>query len=125
MASATDLNRGNYFLLNNEPVMVTRKEVVAYGTHSHTKLKIFYKSIEGGGEKSITLAHGDKVEILQILRKSGQVISKAGNKVQIMDIKSFETIDVDINPELLPEINEGDEIIYIDYNNNYKILEKK
>ncbi len=125
MASASDLNRGSYFMLNNEPVQVTRKEVVAYGTHSHTKLKIYYKSIEGGGDKTLTMAHGDKVEILDIIKKTGQIISKASNKAQIMDMKSFETIDAEATPEIITMINEGDEVIYIEFNGMNKILEKK
>ena len=76
MAVATDLEKGKWFLVNNEPVRVTRKEVVAVGTHSHTKLKIFFQGLAAKGEKSITLGHTDKVELLDITRKHGQVISK-------------------------------------------------
>ena len=54
MAVATDLEKGKWFLVNNEPVRVTRKEVVAVGTHSHTKLKIFFQGLAAKGEKSIT-----------------------------------------------------------------------
>ena len=71
------------------------------------------------------MAHGDKVEILDIIKKTGQIISKASNKAQIMDMKSFETIDAEATPEIITMINEGDEVIYIEFNGMNKILEKK
>lgn len=125
MASATELSKGTYFLVGNEPVSVTRKEVVAYGTHSHSKLKIFYKALEGGGERSITLGHGDKVDILDIIRKTGQVIAKLSNQVQIMDSKSYETIEATAEPELFNNLNENDEVIFVVFNGVYRVLEKK
>lgn len=125
MPSATELSKGSYFLVGNEPVVVTRKEVVAYGTHSHSKLKIYYKALEGSGEKSITLGHGDKVEILDIIRKTAQVISKINDKVQIMDMKSYETFDATASSEILESLNENDEVIYVELNGSCKILEKR
>ena len=125
MPSASELTKGSYILVSNEPVVVTRKEVVAYGTHSHSKLKIFYKPMEGGGEKSITLGHGDKVEILDIIRKTGQVIAKLPDKMQIMDSKSYETFDATANIELFNSISENDEVIFVDFNGVVRVLEKR
>ena len=125
MATATELKKGMYFLLNNQLVRVTKKEIVVYGTHSHSKLKIFYTDVKGSGEKFVNMKHEDKIEILDIIRKTGQVISKTDNSVQIMDMQSYETFDVSIDQELLDELNENDEVIFINFNNNYQILEKK
>ena len=57
MALAHELDRGKYFMHNNEIFQVNRKEVVAYGTHSHTKLKLHIQALSGGGEKLINLSH--------------------------------------------------------------------
>ncbi len=76
MPTASELERGNYFIYNGEPVRVLRKELVAYGTHSHSKLKIFFQGLRDKGERFANLQHTDKVETLQIIRKLGQVISK-------------------------------------------------
>ena len=125
MPTASELERGNYFLVNSEPVRVTRKEVVAFGTHSHSKLKIFYQPLNGGGEKTITLQHADKVEIVEIIRKLGQVISKGNNKVQIMDMVSYETLDATAPSEISNGLNEGDQVTFIDLKGDVKILEKR
>lgn len=125
MPTASELEKGNYFFVNNEPVRVTRKEVVAFGTHSHSKLKIFYQPLNGGGEKTVTLQHADKVETVEIIRKLGQVISKTDSKVQIMDMVSYETLDANAASDILNELNEGDQVTFIDLKGNVKIIEKR
>ena len=125
MTTASELERGNYFIVNNEPVRVMRKEVVAFGTHSHSKLKIFYQPLNGGGEKSVTLQHADKVDVVEIIRKLGQVISKTSSKVQVMDAVSYETLDANLPPELLNDVNEGDNVTFIELNGKVEILDKR
>ncbi|MBI2541576.1 hypothetical protein HYV80_02610 [Candidatus Woesearchaeota archaeon] len=125
MPTASELEKGSYFIVNGEPVRVTRKEVVAFGTHSHSKLKIFYQPLSGGGEKSITLQHADKVDVVEIIRKLGQVISKTGGKAQIMDMVSYETLDASAASDIFNSLNEGDQVTFIDLKGDVKIIEKR
>lgn len=125
MTEAKELKPGNYIKLNNEILKVVRKEVVAYGTHSHSKTKLFVQGLFSKGEKSINLNHHDNVELVEIIRKEGQVIAKMPNKVQIMDSVSYETVDVDADDELLNEINEGDTVTFINFEGKAKVIEKR
>ncbi len=125
MSSASELKRGSYFIHNGKPVCVVRKEIVVYGTHSHSKLKIFIRGLNKRGESSINLHHTDKVEMVDIVRKTGQIISKTNDKVQIMDTVSYETLDASAPEEILSELNEGDQVIFIDFEGNTQIIEKK
>lgn len=125
MAEASELEKGSYFDYNGEVFKVIRKEIVAVGTHSHSKLKLFIQPLQGAGQRSIILAHGDKVEILDIVRKTAQVISKSSDKIQIMDAHTYETLDAEAEKELFEELQEGDEVTFIDLNGQIKILEKR
>jgi translation initiation factor 5A len=125
MASASELKKGSYFIHNGEPVCVVRKEIVVYGTHSHSKLKLFIQGLNKKGERSINMHHTDKVEIVDITRKTGQVISKADNSLQIMDDVSYETLDATVPEELLDKLNEGDNVIFIEFKGNIQIIGKK
>ncbi|MDP7244374.1 MAG: hypothetical protein QF568_03440 [Flavobacteriales bacterium] len=125
MSSASELKKGSYFIYNGEPVCVVRKEIVVYGTHSHSKLKLFIQGLNKKGERSINMHHTDKVEITDITRKTGQIISKADNSLQIMDEVSYETLDASAPKELLDELNEGDSVIFIEFKGNIQIIEKK
>lgn len=125
MPTASELKKGDYFKHNNEILRLIRKEVVVFGTHSHSKLKLYVQALDKKGEKAINFHHTDKVEILDIVKKSGQVISKLQNKVQIMDSVSYETLNAEIPEELANEIKEGDEVTFIDLDGKIKILEKR
>lgn len=125
MAEAKELQKGFWIVHENQLFQVKRKELVAYGTHSHSKTKLFLQPLQGKGEKILTLMHHDKVETVDIIKKTGQVISKQQNKVQIMDPVSYETLNADVDEELINSINEGDEVIFIDHKGMIKVLERK
>ena len=125
MAIASDLEKGNYFIYNGEPVRVVRKEVVSVGTHSHTKLKFYIQGLREKGERTVILQHSDRVDKIDIMRKQGKVISKAGNKVQIMDSITYETLDSTLPPELANDINEGDYVTFVELNGKVEILDKR
>ena len=125
MASASDLEKGNYFIHNGEPVRVTRKEVVAVGTHSHTKLKIFFQGITDKGEKTVNFGHTDKVEIVDIKRKLGQMVSISGSNGQIMDMVTFEMLDAIIPLEFQDKVKEKDQITFIELNGKAQIVDTR
>ena len=126
MTEAKDLRKGSCIFYNNELLRVTRKEVAAVGTHSHSKTKLFVQGLlQGGSERSFNLNHHDIIEEVDIIRKEASVISKLPDKVQIMDTHSYETIDAEIDSVLLSEINEGDMVTFIQFKGMTKVLEKR
>ena len=125
MPTAQELERGNYFIYNNEPVRVLRREVIVVGTHSHSKLKFYIQGLNEKGERSVTFHHTDKVEIVDIIRKLGQIISKTGNKAQVMDMVTYETLDATATSEVLNGLNEGDKVTFVELSGNVQIIEKR
>ena len=125
MPIASELEKGNYFIYNGEPVRVVRKEVISVGTHSHTKLKFYIQGLREKGERTAILQHSDRVDKIDIMRKQGQIISKSISKVQIMDSVTYETLDSNIPQELADEINEGDYVTFVDLNGKVEILDKR
>ncbi len=125
MSIASELERGAYFIYNGEPVRVLRKEVIVVGTHSHSKLKFFIQGLNEKGERSVNFHHTDKIEIVDIIRKLGQIISKINNKIQLMDMVSYETLDANAPAELFEQLNEGDQVTFIEFEGKIQILEKK
>ena len=125
MPTASELERGTYFIYNNEPVKVLRKEVIVVGTHSHSKLKFYIQGLNEKSERSVNFHHTDKVEIVDIVRKLGQIIAKANNKLQIMDMVSYETLDSNASPGLINELNIGDNVTFIELKGSIEIIEKR
>ena len=125
MSQASELQHSNYFIYNNEPVRVLRREVIVVGTHSHSKLKFYIQGLNEKGEKTVTFQHTDKVEIVDIIRKLGQIISKTSNKAQVMDMVTYETLDATASSEVLNELNEGDNVTFVELSGNVQIIEKR
>ena len=125
MSTASELERGNYFIHNGEPVRVIRKEVIVVGTHSHSKLKFYIQGLREKGERSVIFQHSDRVEKIEIIRKQGQIISKSNNKVQLMDMVSYETLDANLPIGFLDNITEGDNVTFVELNGTVEILDKR
>ena len=125
MAIASELEKGNYFIYSGEPVRVVRKEVIVVGTHSHSKLKFYIQGLREKGERAVIYQHSDRVDKIEIMRKNGQVISKTGNKVQLMDNVSYETLDSSLPAELISDINIGDTVTFVEVNGRVEILDKR
>ena len=125
MSIASELERGNYFIYNGEPVRVIRREVIVVGTHSHSKLKFYIQGLREKGERNVIFQHSDRVEKIEIMRKQGQIISKTKDKVQLMDAVSYETLDANLPAELSDDINEGDNVTFVELNGTIEILDKR
>lgn len=124
MVEAKEVKAGQWIIYNKEPHQIKKKESVTYGTHSHSKTKLFMQPLSGGALREGVFAHHDRLEEVDIIKKTGSVIAKLSDKVQIMDTVSFETFDAEISKELFEHVNEGDDVIFINYN-GARILEKK
>ncbi|HLC65475.1 MAG TPA: hypothetical protein VJI46_05130 [Candidatus Nanoarchaeia archaeon] len=125
MASASEIKNGSYIIYDNEPYRVLSREVTVFGTHSHSKLRVTLQNLYTKTEKVINLAHQDRVEILDITRKSGSVISKNKDAYQIMDSVSFLTLDAEKIPSVQDEINIGDEITFVELPDGIKIIDRR
>jgi translation elongation factor P/translation initiation factor 5A len=122
--AASDLERGKFFEYKGEILQVMRRSLVNCGTHSHTKLVFTVCDINGKKEREITMGHNEKVDIIDIMKKKANVISKSDNGLQIMDAVSYETLDATADSDILATINEGDEVLFIDYK-GVRVLGKK
>lgn len=115
MTTAEDLERGIFIVINNDIYKIIRKEVIACGTHSHSKTKLYVQHIMGGGEKTFTFAHQDRMEVAEIENRVGQVISKGDGKLTVMDTASYETLDVTAASDIINGVKEGSTVFFFTY----------
>ena len=70
------------------------------------------------------MSHHENVDKVNIIKKQGQILSLT-DKAQVMDNVSYETVDADVDPELIKELNEGDTVIFINFEGKAMVLEKR
>ena len=64
------------------------------GKHGHAKCRIEAVGIISGSKKVFVVPGHDRLEVPLVEKRKAQVLSKAGDQVNLMDLESFETLDV-------------------------------
>lgn len=112
---ATEAKVGTNILLENEPYTIKKIDISKTGKHGHAKARIEAVGIMNGNKKVFVIPGHDKLEIPKVDKRKGQVLSKAEGKVSLMDLESFETIEVDCpDKELFDSLEESGNCEYWD-----------
>ena len=115
--NATEAKVGTNIIIDGAPCTVKSQDISKTGKHGHAKCRIEAVGIIDGKKKVIVVPGHERIEVPLIEKRKSQVLSTGGEKVSVMDLESFETIEVMKDPNL--EINEGDQAEY------WKIREEK
>jgi len=114
LVNATDLRSGSFVILDNAPCTVKSIDISKTGKHGHAKARIEAVGILDG-KKHITVMPGsERVQVPIIEKRKAQVlnINKEEKKASIMDLESFETIDVSVDLDLIDDVEEGKQVEY-------------
>ena len=119
------LKQGKYLVLDGEASKITSISTSSPGKHGAAKARIEAVGIFDNQKRSLVKPVNAKVDIPIIDKRAGQVIAIMGSEVQIMDLETYETIDLPIPDELKDQITEGKEVEYIEALGNMKIMRTK
>ncbi|MBR0472861.1 MAG: translation initiation factor IF-5A [Methanosphaera sp.] len=119
------LKQGKYLVLGGEASKITSISTSSPGKHGAAKARIEAVGIFDNQKRSLVKPVNAKVDVPIIDKRAGQVIALMGSEVQIMDLETYETIDLPIPEDLKDEIVEGREIEYIEAMGNMKIMRTK
>ncbi|MDP2845491.1 MAG: translation initiation factor IF-5A [Candidatus Methanoperedens sp.] len=107
------LKEGKYILIDEEPCVIKSISHAKTGKHGSAKARIDAIGIFDGSKRSIIAPVTDKTYVPLVERKTGQVLSVAGEVVQVMDMADYSTLELKIPEELKGKIDAGKEISYI------------
>ncbi len=106
--NATEAKVGTNILLDGEPYTVKKMDVSKTGKHGHSKVRIEATGIINDNKKVFVVPGHDRLEVPMVNKQKAQVLS-VGDKVSVMDLETFETIEVpcpaDIKETLEPNSN--------------------
>ena len=135
MSKPTELGSlkiGSYILLpvsdqpTGEPCRITEYDTSKPGKHGSAKARIVAVGIYDGQKRPHVGPVSMQVHVPLIDKRTGQIISIVGSKIQIMDSETFETIDVDmIDKELEGTLDQGKDIEYWNVMGRTKIMRVK
>ena len=122
--NAGSLKPGSYVLIEDEPCQVKSKEKSKPGKHGAAKVRVTAMGVFKETKKNLLKPTDASVNIPIILKGSAQVVAIMGAQVQIMDISSYETFEVE-KPKDVSNLTSGIEVEYIRWGSSIKIVRKK
>jgi translation initiation factor 5A len=121
--NATEAKPGMNILLEGEAYTVKKMDVSKTGKHGHAKCRIEAVGIINDQKKVFVVPGHERFEVPLIEKKKAQVLS-IGEKASVMDLESFETLEVECPEEIRNELKEGDNVEYWDIEGE-KIIKRK
>jgi translation initiation factor 5A len=109
--NATEAKVGTNILVDGEPCTVKKIDISKTGKHGHAKCRIEAVGIISGNKKVFVIPGHDRIEIPLVDKRKGQVLS-IGDKVSIMDLENFETLDVDCPDDVKSELEGNSNVEY-------------
>jgi translation initiation factor 5A len=118
------LKPGSFVLVDDAPCKVEDLSISKPGKHGSAKARVTAIGIFDGIKRVFVNPADARADTPIIEKRGAQVIAKVGtDRVQIMDLETFETAEVMV-PEGL-EFKEGDEVLVWRYGNLMQIKSKK
>ncbi len=124
LISAVQARPGTAILVDGIPCIVKSNDISKTGKHGHAKCRIEAISVLDGKKKVFVTGGHERLECPLILKNKGQVLSIEGEKASVMDLESFETVEIIIPEEIKEDLKDGDQVEYWDAEGN-KIIKKK
>jgi len=108
------LKEGRYVVIDDEPCKILGIATSKPGKHGAAKSRVDAMGLFDGVKRSIVQPVSAKIYVPNVERKSGQVISKSGNVIQLMDTKDFTMFELTVTEDRAGSIEPGMEITYIE-----------
>lgn len=101
--NATEAKTGAMILVDNEPYIVKSNDISKTGKHGHAKCRILATGVFVDRKKVITVPGHDRFDVPLVEKKRVQILSVNGDSASVMDLESYETIDVQIHMDVRAE----------------------
>ncbi len=121
---ATQAKVGTSIIVDGMPCTIKKIDISKTGKHGHAKCRIEAVGIISGSKKVFVVPGHERLEVPRVDKNKGQVLSASDSSASIMDLESFETIEVSVPEDLKSQLNENDNVEYWDVEGE-KIIKRK
>jgi len=112
LINAAEARSGVAIMVDGVPCITKSNDISKTGKHGHAKCRIEAISVIDGKKKVFACGGHDRLDCPLIEKSRGQLLSIAGDMASIMDMESFETIELVIPEDLKSELKDGDQVEY-------------
>ena len=116
------LKVGAYIMIDGEPCRIVSYDHSKPGKHGSAKARINAVGVFDGNTHPFVGPVSTKVEVPLIDKRNGQIISKSGDSIQIMDLESFEVFETSsIEDEIREKLRDSVQGREVEY---WKVLDR-
>ena len=119
------LKVGKYVIINDEASKITSISTSSPGKHGAAKARVEAVGIFDNQKRTFVKPVDAKCDVPMIDKRLGQVLALMGSDVQLMDMETYETFEIEIPEELKGKLIEGAEVDYIVAMGNKKVMRIK
>jgi translation initiation factor 5A len=98
--NATEAKTGAMILVEGEPFIVKSNDISKTGKHGHAKCRMLASGVFADKKKVITVPGHERFDVPLVEKRRVQILSVSGEMASVMDLESFETIDVQMHHEI-------------------------
>ena len=124
LISATEARSGSTILIDNVACVVKSNDISKSGKHGHAKCRVEAIGIIDDKKRVLAVTGADRFEVPIVLKNKAQVLNLIENGASIMNLESYETLEVKIIEELKGQIKENDNVEYWDID-GIKLIKRK
>lgn len=122
---ATEAKVGTNIIVDGTPCTIRSIDISKTGKHGHAKCRIEAIGIITGNKKVFVVPGHERLEVPVVDKRKAQILSKLEGKASLMDLESFETIEVSCpDTAVFEELQENGNCEYWDIEGN-KIIKRK
>ena len=109
-----NLKPGNYITIDGVPCRVEKVTTSVSGKHGAAKTRVEAVGLFDGTRRSIVKPSDEEVEVPILQKKKAQVLAISNNIAHLMDLQTFEELQLEIPEDRVNEIVEGAEVDYFE-----------
>ncbi len=123
-AELGSLKPGSFIVIDGEPCRIVEMSKAKTGKHGSAKAHVVAIGIFSGSKKTLVAPVDQRVEVPIIDKRTAQVIAITGDTLQLMDLETYETFEVDIpkEEEIRSKLAPGAEVEYWEVMGRRKIM---
>lgn len=114
LIDATQAKPGNVIMVENEACAVKSNDISKTGKHGAAKCRIEAIAIFSGKKKVVAVPGHERFDVPLVEKKKAQVLNVGESTASIMDLESFETIEIPFLDELKGSLVSGQQVEYWD-----------
>lgn len=122
LINAHHCSPGTTILVEGKAVTVLSNDISKTGKHGASKCRMECREIFSGKKRIVAVPGDTRFDVPMVEKKRAQVLAVNGDKVSIMDLESYESLDLAYDEDLKDQLAPEKQVEYWDVEGQDKVV---